>query len=141
MVNWLISHFFCDNTKWEVVSFPHYLKILFKSTKHGLSYSLKCDWKSIFKITFVGGIVLALMILNLKKFSQKLHFFQSNLHYLGKNKNMVHPSDLIQAKIMLVWITNISFCENVLEFGINKANTKPPTNVNLEIDFQSRSRL
>ena len=59
VVNWLISHFFCDNTKWKVVSSPHYLKILLKYTKYGLSYSLKRDWKSISKITFVGGFVLA----------------------------------------------------------------------------------
>ena len=74
VVNWLISHFFCDNTKWKVVTSPHYLKILLKSTKHGLSYNLKRDWKSISKITFVGGFVLALVIQNLKNFSQKQHF-------------------------------------------------------------------
>ena len=74
VVNWLISHFFCDNTKWKVVTSPHYLKILLKSTKHGLSYNLKRDWKSISKITFVGGFVLALVIQNLKNFSQKQLF-------------------------------------------------------------------
>ena len=85
VVNWLISHFFCNNTKWKVVSFPHYLKILLKSTKHGLSYSLKRDWKSISKITFVGGFVLALLIQNSNNFSQKL-------------------MSVIQNSIILAWI-------------------------------------
>ena len=47
----------------------------------------------------------------------------------------------LQAKIMPVLKTNISFCGKLLGFCINKANTKPPTNVILEIDFQSRLRL
>ena len=85
VVNWLISHFFCNNTKWKVVSFPHYLKILLKSTKHGLSYSLIRDWKSISKITFVGGFVLALLIQNSNNFSQKL-------------------MSVIQNSIILAWI-------------------------------------
>ena len=85
VVNWLISHFFCNNTKWKVVSFPHYLKILLKSTKHGLSYSHIHDWKSISKITFVGGFVLALLIQNSNNFSQKL-------------------MSVIQNSIILAWI-------------------------------------
>ena len=35
-VNWFISNLFCENTKRKIVSSPHYLKILIKSTKDGL---------------------------------------------------------------------------------------------------------
>ena len=54
VVNCLISIFFCENTRWKLVSSPHYLKILIKSTKHGLSYSLKRDLRPISKITIVS---------------------------------------------------------------------------------------
>ena len=68
---------------------------------YGLSYNLKLDQKSISKITFVLCFVLALLIQNLENFSQKLNFlFKSVLTW--QNKNLFHPSDLIQAEIMLV---------------------------------------
>ena len=54
VVNCLISRFFCENTRWKLVSSSHYLKLLIKSTMHGLSYSLKCDLRSISKFTFVS---------------------------------------------------------------------------------------
>ena len=88
VVNWLISHFFCNNTKWKVVSFPHYLKILLKSTKHGLSYSHIHDWKSISKITFVSGFVLGFLIQISNIYSQKskTDVYSSNQHYFRLNK-------------------------------------------------------
>ena len=52
VVNWFISKKFWGNTKWKKVSSPHYLKILIKLSKHGISYSLKRDPRSISKITF-----------------------------------------------------------------------------------------
>ena len=55
VVNWLISKTFGENTKWELASSSHFLKILVKSINHGLS--LKRDQKSISKITFVPGFV------------------------------------------------------------------------------------
>ena len=55
LVNCLISKFFCGNTRWKLVSSPHYLKILIKSTKHCLSYSLKRYLRPISKITFVSN--------------------------------------------------------------------------------------
>ena len=55
LVNWFISHFFCENTKWKKISSPHYLKISSKLSKHGLSYSLKRDPRSISKITFCAN--------------------------------------------------------------------------------------
>ena len=138
--NFLFQIFFCENTKWKIVPSPHYLEILLKSTKYGLSYNLKLDQKSISKATFVLCCVLALLIQNLENFSQKLNFlFKSVLTW--QNKNIVHPSDLIQAEIMLVWITNSSFCEKFSKFCINRANTKQGTNVILEIDFWSCLRL
>ena len=72
VVNWLISKTFGENTKWELASSSHYLKILVKSINHGLSYSLKRDQKSISKITFVPGFVLSLLIQKLDNFSQKM---------------------------------------------------------------------
>ena len=56
LVNWFISNFFCENTKWKKVSSPHYLKISSKLSKHGLSYSLKRDPRSISKITFYANL-------------------------------------------------------------------------------------
>ena len=123
VVNWLITNFFCENTKWKIVFSPHYLKILIKSTNHGLSYSLKRDWKSISKITFVSGFVLALLIQNSNNFSQKLLF-------------------VFQISIILAWVRSdgwtiflfyqdnadlnkkCSFCEKFPKFCINKAHTK-----------------
>ena len=46
VVNWFISKMFWGNTKWKKVSSPHYLKILMKLSKHGISYSLK-HWSLI----------------------------------------------------------------------------------------------
>ena len=48
-------NFFRENTKWKKGSYTHYLKILIKLSKHGLSYSLKRDWRSISKITFYAN--------------------------------------------------------------------------------------
>ena len=56
VVNWFISNFFWGNTKWKKVSSPHYLKILMKWSKHGISYSLKRDLSSISKITFYTNL-------------------------------------------------------------------------------------
>ena len=47
---------FWGNTKCKNVSSPHYLKILMKLSKHGISYSLKCDPRSISKITFYANL-------------------------------------------------------------------------------------
>ena len=52
---WWTSTFFCENTKWKKVSYPHYLKIVIKLSKHGLSYSLKSNPRSISKITFCAN--------------------------------------------------------------------------------------
>ena len=54
VVNCLISKLFCENTRWTLVSSTHYLKNLIKSTKDGLSYSLKPDLRPISEITFVS---------------------------------------------------------------------------------------
>ena len=56
LVNWFISKFFWGNTKWKKVSTPNYLKILIKLSKHGISYSLKRDSRSISKITFNANL-------------------------------------------------------------------------------------
>ena len=54
VVNCLISKIFWGNTRWNLVSSPYYQKILIKSIKHGLSYSLKRGLRSISKSTFVS---------------------------------------------------------------------------------------
>ena len=56
VVNWFISNFFWGNTKWKKVSSPHYLKILMKLIKHGISYNLKRDPSPISKITFYANL-------------------------------------------------------------------------------------
>ena len=56
VVNWVISKFFWGNTKWKEVSSQHYLKILMKLSKHGVSYSLKRDPSPISKITFFANL-------------------------------------------------------------------------------------
>ena len=38
------------------ISSPHYLKILMKLSKHGISYSLKRDPRSMSKITFCANL-------------------------------------------------------------------------------------
>ena len=139
-MNWWISKLFCENTKWKIVPSPHYLKILLKLTKDGLSYSLKHDQKSISKIAFVPCFLLAVLIQNLENFSQKLLF-------------------VIQTSIISAWIRSdgwtiflfcqvntdlnkkFSFCEKFSKFCINRAKTKQSTNVTLEMDFWSSLRL
>ena len=105
VVNCLISNFFCENTRWKLVSSPHNLKILIKSTKHNLSYSLKCDLRSISKITFVSPFVAEPW----EFFLPKNAISSSNHYYLGEIKKIIHPNALIQAKIFLIWITNSIF--------------------------------
>ena len=84
VVNCLISNFFCENTRWKLVSSPHYLKILIKSTKHGLSYSLKRDLRPISKITFVSPFDTEAW----EFFLAKNAISYSNHHYLGKIKRL-----------------------------------------------------
>ena len=47
---------FWGNTKWKRALSPHYLKILMKLSKHGISYSLQRDPRSISKITFYANL-------------------------------------------------------------------------------------
>ena len=47
--------FFEEIPFWKKVSSPHYLKMLMKLSKRGISYSLKRDLRSISKITFYGN--------------------------------------------------------------------------------------
>ena len=82
VVNCLISRFFCENTRWKLVSSSHYLKLLIKSTMHGLSYSLKCDLRSISKFTFVSPFDTEPW----EFFLPKNAISYSNHHCLGKIK-------------------------------------------------------
>ena len=71
--------FFWGNTKWNKVSYPHYLKILMKLSKHDISYSLKRDPRSISKIIFYANL-RALIIF------QKNAACYSSQQYLGLNE-------------------------------------------------------
>jgi hypothetical protein len=64
------------------ISSPHYLKILIKLSKHGLSYSLKHDPKSISKITFFANSRVS----PTENFSKKTAGCYSNQQYLGLNE-------------------------------------------------------
>ena len=104
-----------------VVSYPYYLKILIKSIKHGLSYSLKRDQKSISKISFVPGFVL---IQNFDNFSKTLFVIQIWI---------------IFAKIRsFEWRLFLFYKYNAVSIGIIKTQG---TNVILEIGLKSHLRL
>ena len=86
MVNWFISIFFCETTKWKTVLFPQCQKILIKLSKHGLSYSLKHNLRSISKITFYANWRVSPIDIEIwELFKQKLLF-------------------VIQISIILAWI-------------------------------------
>ena len=70
VVNWFISKSFWGNTKWKKVSSPHYLKILMKLSKHGISYSLKRNTRSISKITFYANLRVSQLIQRFDIFSK-----------------------------------------------------------------------
>ena len=72
LVSWFTVTFFCENAKWKKVSYPHYLEIVIKLSKNGLSYSLKRDPKSISKITFLPIRVLS-------PIDTELYFFQKTV--------------------------------------------------------------
>ena len=46
------SQLYWGNAKWKYVLRPHYLKILMKLSKHGISYSLRRDPRSIIKALY-----------------------------------------------------------------------------------------
>ena len=71
------------------VSSPHYLKILVKLSKHGISYSLKCDPRSSSKITFYANLTLLI----------SSNDFFKELQYLHRMKS--YPTDFIQDKVLL----------------------------------------
>ena len=87
LVNWFTSTFFWENTKWKKVSYPHYLKIVIKLSKHGLSYSLKRDLRSISKITFCANS-------SVKSYWYRALFFSKNCIFFPKLKDcQANPSN------------------------------------------------
>ena len=50
------SQIFFEEMPNEKVSSPHYLKTLMKLGRHGISYSLKCNPRSISKISFCANL-------------------------------------------------------------------------------------
>ena len=131
VVNCLISNFFCENTRWILVSSPHYWKILFKSTKHSLSYSLKRGLRSISKNTFVSPFDTRLW----KRNSNAVCY--SNQKYLGLNKSIRMDNLFYFTKIMMICRRNSIFGRKNSQGSV----TKGLTNVILDIDLRSRLRL
>ena len=84
VVNWFISKFVWGNTEWKKVSSLHYLKILMKLSKKGISYSLKRDRRSISKITFYANLSVSPLI-------SSFDFFKE-LHYSWKIKTLFNKS-------------------------------------------------
>ena len=127
VVNWFISNFFWGNTKWKKVSSPHYLKILMKLSKHGISYSLKRDPRSISKITFYAN-------LRVSPIDTELWFFNPSQQYLGLNEfswmAMLNSFFLI---LQVLW-------RNLSSISI-ELTLKLAQNVILEIDLGLRLRL
>ena len=78
VVNCFISIFFWGNTQWKKVSSQHSLKNLMKLSKHGISYSLKCDPRSISKITFYANLRVRPIDTELWYFFQKFFIQVSN---------------------------------------------------------------
>ena len=130
VVNCLISKFFCENTRWKLVSSSHYLKLLIKSTMHGLSYSLKCDLRSISKFTFVSPFDTEPW----EFFSQKNAISYSNHHYLDKKRDYLsycsysgkHIFDLNNKQLFIFF---------------QRLEPKGLTNILLEIDLRPLLRL
>ena len=99
--------FFVKIPNEKKISSPHYLKISSKLSKHGLSYSLKRDPRSISKITFCANS-------SVNPIDTQFYFFFKDLHYLCKIKRLFIKSiqlqhDLMQAKKLQILITNIIF--------------------------------
>ena len=68
------SELFVVNCLISLVSSPHYLKIKIKSTKHGLSYSLKVIWGQSLKLHLIQSFV--------NYFLQKYYFlFKSSISW------------------------------------------------------------
>ena len=79
--------FFWENTKWKKISYPHYLKIVIKLSKDGLSYSLKRDLRSISKITFCANS-------SVKSYWYRALFFSKNCIFFPKLKDcQANPSN------------------------------------------------
>ena len=131
-VNCLISIFFCGNTRWKLVSSSHYLKLLIKSTMHGLSYSLKCDLRSISKFTFVSPFDTEPW----EFFLPKIVISYLNHHYLCKIKRWsILPLLFRPRYFWFKWQTAFFwiFFQSFVPKGL--------TNVLLEIDLRPRLRL
>ena len=81
VMNWFISKIFWGNTKWKNISCPHYLKILMKLSKHGISYTLRHDPRSISKMPIW---LLTLLISSID--------FYKDLQYLHKIKRLFNKA-------------------------------------------------
>ena len=95
VVNWFISTFYCENTKWKQVSYQHYLTILIILSKHGLSYSLKCEPRSISKITFYANLSVSPIDTEL------WDFFQTKTAVIFSDQQYLHSEVWIRSAFNL----------------------------------------
>ena len=72
------------------VSSPHYLKILMKLSKHGISYSLKRNPRSISKITFCANLSVSSIDIELK-FLQRTCKIKKKLFNIAIQLNSFRP--------------------------------------------------
>ena len=116
-------NFFWGNTKWKIVSFPHYLKILKKLSKHGINYSLKHDPRSISKITFYANL--------------RVSHIGTKLWYLLFKSAMPWPEWGQLNGFAEHFFFNFASSFKKLQLNINWANTQIVT----KCDFRDRPRI
>ena len=124
--------FFLRKYQMKKVSCPHYLNMLMKLSKHGISYSLKRDPRSISKITFYAN-------LSVSPIDIKLQFLQRIAVSLQNSKIILqsHPTEVIQAKVLVTWITNSIVFEKLSKLCINRANSQ----IGIKCDFRDWPRI
>ena len=126
-------NFFCENTKWKKVSYQNYLKIVIKLSKHGLSYSLKCDPRSISKITLFAD-------LSVKSYWYGALFFSKNCIIFPKLKDyQANPSNWPHSDQYIADLNNKQqfLFEKFSNLCINRANFL----IGIKCDFRDWPRI
>ena len=111
-----------STTQKKIVEIPNPHIILFyffKLAKHGLSYRLKRGPRSISKITFCANWGVTSINTELIYFQANALSLQNSILFL-----QIHPTELIQAKILLIWTTNNSCFWEFSKLCIHRANSQ-----------------
>ena len=88
-------NFFLWNYKMKKVLYRHYLKIVIKFSKYGLSYSLKSDQRSIFKITHCANSSVKSYWYRALSFSKNCIIFPKLKDYQANPSNWPHSDQYI----------------------------------------------